>query len=69
MKVMLEPGAVMPTRAHATDAGLDLYAREGQTVRAGGSAVLDTGVHIQYWEDEKWKLNATINICQKERPC
>lgn len=26
MKVKLDPGAIMPTRAHDTDAGLDLYA-------------------------------------------
>lgn len=47
MKVVLDSGAIFPTRAHATDAGLDLYAREGQTVPAGGSAVFDTGVHIE----------------------
>ncbi len=29
MKVYLDRGAVMPTRAHSTDAGLDLYARRG----------------------------------------
>ena len=37
----------MPTRAHDTDAGLDLYAREDKVVPAGGSATFDTGVHIQ----------------------
>ena len=25
MKITLDPGAIMPTRAHDTDAGLDLY--------------------------------------------
>lgn len=28
MKIMLDPGATIPTRAHKEDAGLDLYARE-----------------------------------------
>ena len=46
MKVMLDNGR-MPTRAHSTDAGLDLYAKEGQIVPANGSAKFDTGVHIQ----------------------
>ena len=47
MKIKLDDGAIMPTRAHATDAGLDLYARETQTVPAHGSAKFDTGVHIE----------------------
>ena len=47
MKVMLEKGAIMPTRAHDTDAGLDLYAMDGQIVPAKESAVFDTGVHIE----------------------
>lgn len=47
MKVKLDKGAFMPTRAHETDAGLDLYAREAQVVPACGSAVFDTGVHIE----------------------
>lgn len=47
MKVMLDPGAKMPTRAHATDAGLDIYAREAQIVPAKGSAIFDTGVHVE----------------------
>lgn len=47
MKVMLDNNAKMPTRAHDTDAGLDLYARENKVVRAGNSAIFDTGVHIE----------------------
>ena len=47
MKIMLDKTAIMPTRAHDTDAGLDLYATEDKTVPAHGSAVFDTGVHVQ----------------------
>ena len=46
MKVMLDKGAFMPTRAHMNDAGLDLYARETTIVSAKESAKFDTGVHI-----------------------
>lgn len=47
VKVALDPDAIMPTRAHSTDAGLDLYAKERCVVWARSSAKLDTGVHIQ----------------------
>ena len=47
MKVKLDQGAYKPTRAHPTDAGLDLYARESQVVPAQESAIFKTGVHIQ----------------------
>ena len=47
MRIMLDEGAVMPTRAHATDAGMDLYSRERQGIPARESAVFDTGVHIE----------------------
>lgn len=47
MKIKLDDGAILPTRAHDTDAGLDLYSREDKVVPAGGSACFDTGVHIQ----------------------
>lgn len=46
MKLKLSPGAKMPTRAHETDAGLDLYAREAFEIPAMGSASHDTGVHL-----------------------
>lgn len=47
MKITLDKNAIVPTRAHTTDAGLDLYAMEDQIVPAKESAIFDTGVHIQ----------------------
>ena len=46
IKVMLDDGAKMPTRAHEADAGLDLYSREYCMLRCGESACFDTGVHV-----------------------
>lgn len=47
MKVLLENGAIMPCKAHPTDAGYDLFARDTQIVSAKESATFDTGVHIE----------------------
>lgn len=47
MKIVLDKNAIMPTRAHETDAGLDLYATKRAFIRAGGSEVFDTGVHVE----------------------
>ena len=47
MKIKLDQDAFMPVRAHETDAGLDLRARETQVVCAKESAVFRTGVHIK----------------------
>lgn len=47
MNVKLDEGAYMPERAHPTDAGLDLRCREDVMLWKGGSAVVDTGVHVQ----------------------
>lgn len=46
MKISLDKDAIMPTRAHQFDAGLDLYSREDKIIRARDSAIFDTGVHI-----------------------
>lgn len=51
MKIMLDKGAKIPTRAHPWDAGLDLYAPDIDGVYGispcGGSVNIDTGVHVQ----------------------
>ena len=47
MFVALEPGAFPPTRAHATDAGLDIKSPVKALVRAHESLVIRTGVHVE----------------------
>lgn len=46
MKIKLDEGAVMPSRAHRWDAGLDLYSMETRYVSPGEHEVFDTGVHV-----------------------
>lgn len=46
MKIKLDEGAKMPTKAYNTDAGFDIYSREDKVVPARGSAIFDTGIHI-----------------------
>ena len=47
MKITLDPGAYMPERAHATDAGLDIRSMEPGIVPAKGSRFFHTGVHVE----------------------
>ena len=47
LKVYLENGAKMPSRAHEYDAGLDIFAPESIILYAGNSVEVDTGVHIE----------------------
>ena len=48
MKILftLDDGATAPTRAHDTDAGLDLYSLESATIPPGGRELVGTGVHV-----------------------
>ena len=65
IKVKIDSGAHIPTRAHSTDAGLDLYSICDHTVPARGSATFDTGVHIEipegYVGDIKSKSGLMVN--------
>lgn len=48
MKVKLDKGAIMPTRAHDTDAGYDLYARfDARVMPLPDGLTIDTGVHVE----------------------
>ena len=47
MKIALDEGAKMPTRAHPWDGGLDLYAMDFRFIKANGSWTFDTGVHVE----------------------
>lgn len=46
IKVVLDEGAKMPTKAHETDAGFDLYSPKRVVIPIGAYANIDTGVHI-----------------------
>ena len=48
MKILftLDDGATAPTRAHSTDAGLDLYSLQSATIPPGGRELVGTGVHV-----------------------
>lgn len=47
MNIYVEKGADVPERAHKTDAGLDVKARETRLVKAHGGALFHTGLHVQ----------------------
>ena len=47
LKYTLDKGAYAPERAHETDAGADLRTRYAFSMDPYGTAVIDTGVHIE----------------------
>ena len=47
MKIMLDDYGIMPTRAHKTDAGLDIYSPVEITIAPGSSGIIRTGVHVE----------------------
>ena len=60
MKFTLDSGAFAPTRAHKTDAGLDLRSPICVKVPARGSVVIDTGVHVEL-------PNGTVGFLKSKR--
>ena len=64
-KVYLDEGAKMPSRAHSDDAGYDIYARETKCIPAGGSAVFDTGVHIDIAKGFYGEIKSKSGLCVK----
>lgn len=44
--VKLSDKAILPTRAHDSDAGLDLYAAEGARIRSGARVSVGTGLAV-----------------------
>ena len=47
MKITLDAHGIMPTRAHSTDAGLDLYAPYDFRLGVRGYRRISTGVHVE----------------------
>ena len=72
MKIKLDEGAIMPTKAHKSDAGFDLYTPKSFILSAGSSCTVDTGVHIELPEGtvgflkSKSGLNVNRNVLSGE---
>ena len=47
MRVVLDAGCFLPTRAHEADAGYDLYSPVDTVVRPYRGTVIDTGAHVE----------------------
>ena len=47
MRIVLDEGVFKPIRAHVGDAGLDLFTPRDVYIESKGSAIIDTGVHIE----------------------
>ena len=47
MKILLKPNGILPTRAHPTDAGLDLYAPHDFKIGVRGYRRINTGVCVE----------------------
>ena len=55
IKVQLDPGAFMPTKAHDNDAGFDLYLKNDVMLNVGIYKLISTGVHLAIpagWEGQ-----------------
>lgn len=56
----------MPTRAHPTDAGLDLYSPVRVVVRANDWESIDTGVHVEIPEGYVGLITSKSGLMAKE---
>ena len=66
INIQLDAGAFMPEYAHADDAGMDLRAPKAITVPARGSAVVDTGVHVEIPRGYKGEVKSKSGLNVKK---
>ena len=66
MKVKIDDGGYMPKRAHAMDAGFDLYTPELIVVPAHGSWTVDTRVHLAIPAGWFGKIESKSGLMVKE---
>ena len=67
----LVPHAILPTRAHETDAGLDLYAAETLTIPPGQGRLVSLGIaseipaswHAQIWDRSSLGQKGLHRLC------
>ena len=69
MKIKLDPGAIMPNRAHEWDAGLDLYTPERIVLFPGSYTTVDLGVHVQIPESCVGLITSKSGLMAKGITC
>ena len=65
LKIVLDPGAIMPERAHPDDAGLDLFSTESFTVWPCSTHIVDTGVHIEIPKGYVGRITSKSSLTKK----
>lgn len=63
----LTPDAIIPVRAHSTDAGLDLYANEDVVIRPGETKIVKTGIAIQLPPDTVGDVRPRSGLSSKTK--
>ena len=63
----LTDDAIVPTRGHATDAGLDLYANEDVVIVPGETVVVKTGIAIQLPEGHEGQVRPRSGVTSKTK--
>ena len=66
MRIVLDPGSFMPSRAHETDAGLDLFSPVRKVIRANDWEIIDTGVHVEIPEGYVGMITSKSGLMAKE---
>lgn len=61
----LHPNAIIPTRAHSSDAGLDLYALDANYLRAGQTRVIKTGLAFEVPEGYEIQIRPKSGLTAK----
>lgn len=65
MKIKLEDGAIMPTRAYSTDAGLDLYSPVEFVIDGKCRGIINTGVCIELPEGTYGRVASKSGLMTK----
>ena len=69
MKIKLDAGAIMPTRAHERDAGLDLYTSKDVKLWPESVTMVGTGVHVQIPDDCVGLITSKSGLMAKGITC
>lgn len=69
MKVILDEGAFLPTSAHETDGGYDLYSRTETIIPPRDKMSFDIGVHVQLPEGTIGYISSRSGMNRKGISC